>query len=57
MKLDGLHHITMSAVDEDPDHLGETLKLPRRHEHLRPQLERMLTPLVNPRARRRSAQA
>jgi len=45
------------AVDEDPDHLGEALKLPRMHEHLRPQLERMLTPLVNPRARRRALQA
>jgi glyoxalase family protein len=43
------------AVDEDPDHLGESLKLPRMHEHLRPQLERTLTPLVNPRARRRQA--
>ncbi len=41
------------AVDEDPDHLGEALQLPRMHEHLRPQLERILTPLVNPRARRR----
>jgi glyoxalase family protein len=38
------------AVDEDPDHLGEQLRLPRQHEHLRPQLERMLTPLRNPRA-------
>ncbi|HEY6526902.1 MAG TPA: VOC family protein [Solirubrobacteraceae bacterium] len=45
------------AVDEDPDHLGEALKLPRMHEHLRPQLERTLTPLVNPRARRRAVQA
>jgi glyoxalase family protein len=43
------------AVDEDPAHLGEALKLPRMHEHLRPQLERMLTPLVNPRAARRQA--
>jgi glyoxalase family protein len=43
------------AIDEDPDHLGEALKLPRMHEHLRPQLERLLTPLVNPRARRRQA--
>jgi glyoxalase family protein len=42
------------AVDEDPNHLGESLKLPRMHEHLRPQLERSLTPLVNPRARRRA---
>lgn len=45
------------AIDEDPDHLGEALKLPGMHEHLRPQLERMLTPLVNPRARRRALQS
>jgi glyoxalase family protein len=38
------------AVDEDPDHLGEQLRLPTQHEHLRPQLERLLTPLANPRA-------
>ena len=38
------------AVDEDPDHLGEELRLPSQHEHLRPQLERLLTPLINPRA-------
>jgi glyoxalase family protein len=38
------------AVDEDPEHLGESLRLPRQHEHLRPQLERLLTPVVNPRA-------
>jgi len=38
------------AVDEDPNHLGEALKLPRMHEHLRPKLERVLTPIVNPRA-------
>ena len=38
------------AVDEDPDHLGEGLRLPAQHEHLRPTLERTLTPLVNPRA-------
>ncbi len=43
------------AVDEDPEHLGEALKLPRMHEHLRPQLERTLTPLVNPRAARRES--
>jgi glyoxalase family protein len=40
------------AVDEDPDHLGEELKLPKMHEHLREQLERTLTPVVNPRATR-----
>jgi len=27
------------ARDEDPEHLGEALKLPRQHEHLRPYLE------------------
>jgi glyoxalase family protein len=37
------------AVDEDSDHLGEQLRLPRQHEHLREQLERHLTPLLNPR--------
>ncbi len=37
------------AVDEDPEHLGEALRLPAQHEHLRPQLERALTPLTNPR--------
>jgi glyoxalase family protein len=37
------------AVDEDPDHLGEQLRLPRMHQHLRSRLERTLTPLVNPR--------
>jgi glyoxalase family protein len=41
------------AVDEDPEHLGESLRLPQMHEHLRSQLERTLLPLVNPRARRR----
>ena len=38
------------AVDEDPEHLGEELRLPRQHEHLRPLLEGQLTPLINPRA-------
>ncbi len=38
------------AVDEDPEHLGEGLRLPKQHEHLRPVLERELTPLANPRA-------
>ncbi len=37
------------AVDEDPDHLGEELKLPAQHEHLRSQLEASLTPVENPR--------
>ena len=38
------------AVDEDPAHLGEQLRLPRQHEHLRAALEQRLTPLTNPRA-------
>jgi glyoxalase family protein len=38
------------AIDEDPEHLGEELRLPKQHEHLRPQLEQQLTPLTNPRA-------
>jgi glyoxalase family protein len=37
------------AVDEDPEHLGEALRLPRMHEHLRPQLEQILAPVSNPR--------
>jgi glyoxalase family protein len=38
------------AVDEDAAHLGEQLRLPKQHEHLRSRLERYLTPLSNPRA-------
>lgn len=38
------------AVDEDPEHLGEELRLPPQHERLRGQLERSLAPLVTPRA-------
>src|SRR3954467_5052529 len=41
------------AVDEDPERLGEELRLPAQHEHLRPQLERLLTPLTNPRSAER----
>jgi glyoxalase family protein len=33
------------AVDEDPAHLGEGLRLPKQHEHLRERLERELTPV------------
>jgi glyoxalase family protein len=40
------------AVDEDPAHLGEGLRLPPQHEHLRAHLEQSLTPVVNPRAAR-----
>ncbi len=42
------------AVDEDPEHLGEALRLPTQHEYLRPQLERILTALTNPRAAQRA---
>lgn len=38
------------AIDEDPQHLGEQLRLPPQHEHLRERLERSLAPLANPRA-------
>lgn len=37
------------AVDEDAAHLGEALRLPKQHEHLRAQLEQILQPVVNPR--------
>lgn len=43
------------AVDEDPAHLGEALRLPSQHEHLRSQLEQLLTPLANPRVAQREA--
>src|SRR5436305_210298 len=39
------------AIDEDPAHLGEELRLPPLHEHLRERLEQSLTPLTNPRAK------
>ncbi len=38
------------AVDEEPAHLGEQLRLPPQHEHLRAVLEKSLTPIENPRA-------
>jgi glyoxalase family protein len=37
------------AVDEDPEHLGESLRLPKQHEHLRARLESALKPVDNPR--------
>jgi glyoxalase family protein len=43
------------AVDEDPEHLGEELRLPKQHEHLRPQLEQLLHPVSNPRSARAEA--
>jgi glyoxalase family protein len=39
------------GADEDPDHLGERLSLPPAFEHLRDQVEKLLTPLPNPRER------
>jgi len=41
------------AIDEDPDHLGEELRVPEMYAHLREQLARALTPLVNPRIAQR----
>ena len=37
------------GIDEDPEHLGEALILPPAFEHLRPQVEKVLTPLPDPR--------
>ncbi|MEX2395117.1 MAG: VOC family protein, partial [Actinomycetota bacterium] len=38
------------AVDEPAEHLGENLSLPPNYQHLREDLEKVLTPLPNPRA-------
>ena len=38
------------GIDEDPAHLGESLILPPAFEHLRGRVERVLTPLPDPRA-------
>jgi glyoxalase family protein len=38
------------GIDEEPDHLGESLILPPAVEHLRPRIEQVLTPLPDPRA-------
>jgi glyoxalase family protein len=40
------------TTDEDPEHLGEALILPPAFEHLRAEIEPILTPLPNPRAAR-----
>jgi glyoxalase family protein len=40
------------AVDEAPEHLGEELRVPAMHAHLRDHLEATLRPVVNPRAPR-----
>lgn len=41
------------AVDEPADRLGEALQLPAKFEPVRPQLEQLLQPLVNPRTTQR----
>jgi len=38
------------TVDEPAATLGQALKLPEQHEHLRARLERVLTPITNPRS-------
>jgi glyoxalase family protein len=38
------------SIDEDVEHLGESLVLPPMYEHLRGQIEPVLTPLPDPRA-------
>jgi len=40
------------GIDEDAEHLGESLILPPAFEHLRSQVEKVLTPLPDPRAAR-----
>ncbi len=45
------------ASDEPPEHLGESLSLPPNFEHLRTEVERRLTPLPDPRPRRRDRAA
>ena len=39
------------GIDENPEQLGESLILPPAFEHMRDQVERVLTPIENPRAR------
>ncbi len=45
------------AVDEDLEHLGEELRVPKMHAQLRPELERSLAPIVNPRTLWRASPA
>jgi glyoxalase family protein len=42
------------SLDEEPEQLGETLILPPAFEHLRNQIEPVLTPIPNPRPRVRA---
>jgi len=48
--LTGAMGFEQTAPGEYRDHLGEQLRLPPQHEHLRDRLEASLTPLRNPRA-------
>ena len=34
-------------VDEDTAHLGEALKIPAQHAHLRPRIEQVLSPITD----------
>ena len=45
------------AVDEEPEHLGESLRVPKMHAHLRDRLEQTLTPVTSPRVAQREAAA
>jgi glyoxalase family protein len=45
------------AVDEDPDRLGEELRVPKMHAPLKEALERTLVPVVNPRTTQREGAA
>jgi glyoxalase family protein len=38
------------AVDEEPEHLGEALRLPPQYEELRERIEEVLEPIESPRA-------
>jgi len=46
MRLEGIHHITAITADAQ-----RNLRLPAQHEHLRDELEQVLTPLEGTRPR------
>ena len=43
------------AADEEPERLGEELRVPKMHAARRDELERTLTPVVDPRTTQREA--
>lgn len=43
------------AIDEDPERLGEALRVPAMHAHLRERIAQALVPIVNPRVTARDA--